>query len=544
MALLTLSMLAAAGAGYALDTLWRSGSPEAAWRLMAPKGGQSPAVQAARLAKPLTLLVAVCDEAYEARAGAKVLGLRGRAEALLLVRMDPAHQAVRALGIPGATLLEGEALASLNVGQGVDALRRGVESLTGQKVDRHLVLNAQGAAQLLDALGGVSVDLAEAMDYEDRAAGWSVHLPTGRRSLRGAEAVGYMRFRGPAGGAQDHLGRVQRQQAFLSATLDAFVAPTNWPKAPQLLAIARRNLTTDLPPEEVVGIALWAKDLPREAFTLANFPGREGRDLRGRWAWVPALGEGRALAARLLAESPFPPPDPATASVSVVDLGGDPSAGADAFNALVATGWRGAKRVMPGSSQAPLPRTRIVVGNGDRALGQAMLVALGLGDVVVDGSGDPTAQITLQVGRDWALRRRDAERGSPAPSPALPSPEASPSGVLEAPVPLASPSPAAPSAAPSRRPAQRPSPPPPPEAPWAEPSPVAIVGPSPRPAAPSPRAASPSPRPVAPRPPSPVAPVPVEPSPAEGPREPEEPVAPSVGGEAPAPAEAPAAPSP
>lgn len=533
MALLTLSMLAAAGAGYALDTLWRSGSPDAAWRLVAPKASGSPVLQASRLAQPLTLLVVVCDEAYEARGGAKVLGLRGRAEGMLLLRLDPTHQAVRGLAIPGATLVEGVALASTHSSLGVEALRKALSELLGQPIERHLVLNVQGAAQLLDALGGVPVEVPQAMDYEDQAAGWSVHLPPGRRTLRGEEAVGYLRYRGPKAGPMDELARVQRQQAFLTTTLDAFVAPINWPKAPQLLAIARRNLSTDLPPEEVVGISLWAKDLPRAAFTLANLPGRQGRDLRGRWAWLPEAQGAKALAARLLAEAPFPPPDPAVARLSLVDRSGEAAMAQDAFTALISSGWRNTQRLQAPSAP-PLARTRVVVGNGDQALGQALIQTLGLGDLVVDGSGDPGAELTLEVGRDWAQRRRDAERPSPLPSPSLAPVPPSPEGSLEAPVPMEAPSPRP--SSPARRPSPRPSAPPP--SPWSAPSPLAIVGPSPAATAkPSPRlvpSAAPTPRPTAPSTPTPVAPVPAEPSPAEGPRDPAPPAEPQSPPEVPA----------
>ncbi|MDT0445056.1 LCP family protein [Streptomyces johnsoniae] len=84
------------------------------------------------------------------------------------------------------------------------------ERLSGIRVDHHLVLGFDGFADVVDAVGGVEVELAE--DERDPNVGHD--LSAGRHLLDGERALAYARARVHVGDGSD-LNRLQRQQHLL-----------------------------------------------------------------------------------------------------------------------------------------------------------------------------------------------------------------------------------------------------------------------------------------------------------------------------------------
>ena len=86
-----------------------------------------------------------------------------------------------------------------------------VQSLTGIAVDHYAVVDFSGFRSMVDALGGVTICLPEAID--DKRA--NLHLPAGRQVVRGEEALAYARVRYIGDGSD--LSRIDLQQALMSS---------------------------------------------------------------------------------------------------------------------------------------------------------------------------------------------------------------------------------------------------------------------------------------------------------------------------------------
>ena len=89
-----------------------------------------------------------------------------------------------------------------------------IEGNTGLRMDHFAVIDFNGFRDMVDALGGVPICAPEAID--DPKA--KLKLAAGRHVLDGAEALGYVRARKTLGDGSD-LGRIERQQAFLSSVV-------------------------------------------------------------------------------------------------------------------------------------------------------------------------------------------------------------------------------------------------------------------------------------------------------------------------------------
>ncbi len=87
-----------------------------------------------------------------------------------------------------------------------------VEANTGVRIDHYAVVNFEGFRDMVDALGGVDICLNKAA--KDTYTG--LELPAGVSHLNGHQASQFVRARHGFGDGSD-LGRIDRQQAFLSA---------------------------------------------------------------------------------------------------------------------------------------------------------------------------------------------------------------------------------------------------------------------------------------------------------------------------------------
>jgi LCP family protein required for cell wall assembly len=90
-----------------------------------------------------------------------------------------------------------------------------VEALSGVRMDHYLELDFAGFADLVDALGGVTVELTEAID-DDRS---HLRIGAGVHRLSGEQALGLARTRHGVGDGSD-LGRIALQQQLVTALLE------------------------------------------------------------------------------------------------------------------------------------------------------------------------------------------------------------------------------------------------------------------------------------------------------------------------------------
>lgn len=94
-----------------------------------------------------------------------------------------------------------------------------VENATGLHIDRYAEIGMGGLAGVVDAVGGVEICVAEAID--DPLA--NLNVQPGCQMMDGATGLGYVRTRATALG---DLDRVQRQREFLSALMSKVVSPS------------------------------------------------------------------------------------------------------------------------------------------------------------------------------------------------------------------------------------------------------------------------------------------------------------------------------
>jgi LCP family protein required for cell wall assembly len=118
-----------------------------------------------------------------------------------------------------------------------------VESMTGVRMDHYMEIDFAGFAQLVDALGGVTVTTDEDIDDADS----HLELAAGTHHLDGEQALALARTRHGIGDGSD-LGRIGLQQKLVKALLDQISSTdllTNPARLYRAADAVTASLTTD-----------------------------------------------------------------------------------------------------------------------------------------------------------------------------------------------------------------------------------------------------------------------------------------------------------
>jgi LCP family protein required for cell wall assembly len=125
--------------------------------------------------------------------------------------------------------------------------------IVGTPIQYFAAIDLDGFRRLVDAVGGVTVDVERAID--DPVYDWldgskpGFYLAAGRQTLDGRTALAYVRSRYGVG--DNDFTRARRQQLLLLALRDKLTTPAMLPKIPQLIQIAGDTIRTNFPSEEL-----------------------------------------------------------------------------------------------------------------------------------------------------------------------------------------------------------------------------------------------------------------------------------------------------
>ena len=156
---------------------------------------------------------------------------------------------------------------------GMDALCVFLSESLGIAIDRYVSLDLDVLSEVVDAIGGVSITLPDALSYEDPAQGLSIRLPAGAQTLDGQSAEYFVRYR--MGYVRGDLGRMDAQKLFLTALARQIRASLSLPSALRLATTVLPKLQTNLTIREVAALVRSAFSIEEQNILLMTLPGEE-----------------------------------------------------------------------------------------------------------------------------------------------------------------------------------------------------------------------------------------------------------------------------
>ncbi|HEY3612725.1 MAG TPA: LCP family protein [Gaiellales bacterium] len=181
----------------------------------------------------------------------------GRSDSILLVRVDPARNRIAQLSIPRdlRVTIPGHGDDRINVAYalGGPALAiRTVQALTGIPINHVVLVDFAGFRDLVDALGGVTIDNPEKI-ISNSFDGHPWRFSRGKLHLDGRHALAYARVReNTANPADNDLTRGLRQQRVLQSIAHGLASPKTLFHLPSVGRSIGKPLTTDLTANDVL----------------------------------------------------------------------------------------------------------------------------------------------------------------------------------------------------------------------------------------------------------------------------------------------------
>jgi LCP family protein required for cell wall assembly len=233
------------------------------------------------------VLVMGSDERHDAN-GKIVSGDVPHSDTMILLALDTDHHAARMLSVPrdllvsipgygpGHRINEAYTLGTVDhlPGGGAALAVRTMEQLTGINVPFYAVTTFDGFRQVVDAVGGVQIDADRPItDHQYPGQGndyMPIYIPAGLQLMDGARALEFVRSRHDD--PLSDFGRNQRQQKLMRALSQKLLQPERLGQFNQFLDIARTNVSTNLSPAQILGLARTLAGAGRQIKTYAVGP--------------------------------------------------------------------------------------------------------------------------------------------------------------------------------------------------------------------------------------------------------------------------------
>lgn len=227
----------------------------------------------------------------------------GRSDTMMIATIDPKLDKATLLSVPRDTRvrISGYGFDKINAAYaygGEPLSEKTVENLLGIDIDHYVIVNTKSFVKIIDAIGGVDIDVEKRMYYVDPwddDGGLYIDLYPGLQHMDGKTAVTYVRYRDSEG----DIGRIHRQQKFMEACMDKIVSPDIITKIPAVVREVIDAIETDMTFRQLLEIAGALKAAQANGLAADMVPGYPIY-IDGISYWMPDVEELRfAVAAGL-----------------------------------------------------------------------------------------------------------------------------------------------------------------------------------------------------------------------------------------------------
>ncbi|MDY6272860.1 MAG: LCP family protein [Selenomonadaceae bacterium] len=235
----------------------------------------------------------------------------GRSDTLMIAAVDPKRNQASLLSVPRDTRVKiaGHGWDKINAAYAYGSAKSGilggeklaqrtVEDFLGVNIDHYVVIDTHAFQKIIDAIGGIDIDVEKRMYYEDPwddDGGLVINLKPGMQHMDGKTAVTYVRYRDEEG----DIGRIKRQQKFMKACMEKITSPAIIPKLPAVIKEVMGSVKTDLSFRQLLEFAGTLKEAQKNGLKTEMVPGRP-LYISGVSYWIPDVEKLRTTLAETL----------------------------------------------------------------------------------------------------------------------------------------------------------------------------------------------------------------------------------------------------
>lgn len=202
---------------------------------------------------------------------------------ILLARYSPKSGKINAMSIPRDTKVIGSIDGKINSTyakkRNMQDLVDKVTEITSVSIDNYVLIDTKAVKKMVDAIGGIPMEIPINMKYDDFEQGLHIDLKKGYQVLDGNKAEQFIRFRKNNDGTGYPLGDVQRidaQKEFIKSAVNTVLKPSIITKLPELITLGFELIKTDINISDVLEYLDDVKKFNTENLRIETMPG-EGK---------------------------------------------------------------------------------------------------------------------------------------------------------------------------------------------------------------------------------------------------------------------------
>ena len=193
-------------------------------------------------------------------------------------------------------------------GYGTDCMMNTIEEYFDVNIDYYAKINFKGLVKLVDAVGGVDVDVPKRLCTDDSSRKKEICIDEGHQHLDGEEALVYARNRKQL--ANGDFGRAEHQQEIIKALMNKIKTVKDVSTFTKILDTVSDSIDTNLTTGQILSFYNVGKDIVRKSLAADDSEivdiqqlylsgvGRMIYDKRSRltlWNYVPYVGSKKAI---------------------------------------------------------------------------------------------------------------------------------------------------------------------------------------------------------------------------------------------------------
>ncbi|WP_278847471.1 LCP family protein [Megamonas hypermegale] len=225
----------------------------------------------------------------------------GRSDTLMVLTYNPADKKASLLSLPRDTRvhIEKNDYDKINHAYaygGHELTKKTVEAFLNVPVDYYVMIDVHAFEKIIDAVGGVDIDVEKRMYYEDPwddDGGLVIDLYPGKQHMDGKTAIQYVRYRDGEG----DIGRITRQQKFIKAFMSQIISPSILPKLPEIIQNISSAIQTDMPIDKMISLMTDLPTVQQNGLNSTMVPGKPAY-IEDISYWIPDIAKTRQLIAQ------------------------------------------------------------------------------------------------------------------------------------------------------------------------------------------------------------------------------------------------------
>lgn len=202
-----------------------------------------------------------------------------RSDSIMLASIDPVTKKAHLFSILRDTYVKipGEGEDRINTAittGGPNLAMKTVSDLLGVPVQYYVYTDFKGFIALIDAVGGIEIDVEKDMKYSDSEDDhvYDINLKKGLQHLDGKTALQYVRFRHDA---LSDFSRTERQRKFLTAVAQKMQTTSSLIKLPKILNAMDPYIDTNLSVTDMLKLASLGYEAKADGIVSSQLPPSE-----------------------------------------------------------------------------------------------------------------------------------------------------------------------------------------------------------------------------------------------------------------------------